>query len=145
MTLSLNKYATGPTAVGGSKGSVAAPSGTDENVLATFSVPALRKHDKLRVTALYSHTNSANNKTIKVKLGATVLASKVTTSVAGDKLVAEIANVGATNVQIGEAGAAGAIETGAGAAVLTITGTKATGGETLTLAHWTVELIQLPE
>lgn len=143
--LPLNDYPTGPTVIGGSNANATVTAdSTDEVVLATFTVPQLRKNDAVRVTAQYLHTNSANDKTVKVKLGATVLASKLTTTGAGSKLVADIANRGATNSQIGEDGAVAAIETKSGAAVITITGQKETGSETLTLARWMVELIQRP-
>lgn len=143
--LPLQDFPTGPTVIGGSNdaATVTADS-TDEVTLATFTVPALRKNDSLRVTAQYLHTNSANDKTIKVKLGSTVLGSKLTTAAAGSKLVVDIANRGATNSQIGEDGATATVETGAGEAVLSITGQKETGSETLTLAAWKVELIQRP-
>lgn len=144
--LPLQDYPTGPTAIAGSGvAAVVTAASTDEVVLATKTLPALRKHDKVRVTAMYSHTDSANDKTIRVKIGSTTVASKLTTTGTGSKLVAEIANCNATNAQIGEDGATAAVETGAGAAVVSITGQKETGAETLTLKHWTVELVQLPE
>lgn len=143
--LTLQDFPTGPTTIGGDGvAAVVTADSTDEVVLATFTLPVLRKHDKVRVTALYTHTNSANDKTVKVKLGSTVMASKLTTAAAGSKLVAEIANCNATNAQVGEDGATATVETSGGEAVVSITGQKATGSETLTLKHWTVELFQLP-
>lgn len=146
MTLPLASYATGPAVIGGSGSALTVTAdSTDEVTLASLTLPAMRKNGKLRVTVHYVHTNSANDKTVKVKLGSTVMGSKLTTAKAGDKLVVEIANCNATNAQVGEDGATATVETGTGSAVLSITGQKETGSETLTVKHWSVELVQLSD
>jgi hypothetical protein len=141
--LPLNNSPAGPTYIKGKTTATSGAADTAENTLYTAKIPPLRKNDRLRITSHVRHTNSANNKTVAVKLGGTTFHSVVTTTVAGHKMVTEIVNRGATNSQAGEAGAQGTVDTSV-ETTLTITGTKATGGETLTLEAVMVELIQPP-
>lgn len=131
-------------------------SGTAEVTLATISVPAnaLGANGRLRITTTWSYTNSANNKTMRVKFGATTFVSVVTTTTAALRHQIDISNVNATNSQkgfvtglataFGESSSAlqtGANDTTAALDIL-ITGQPATGGETITLESYLVELIR---
>lgn len=134
--------------------SVNTPADTSEDTLATIAVPAnaLGANGLLRVTALWSYTNSANNKTMRVRFGGTSMFSNVVTTTASQQMQAIIANVNATNVQKCFGGgtsftastnsiSAGAIDT-TSSANITITGTKASSGETLTLEGYVVEIFK---
>lgn len=134
---------------------------TSENTLASVTIPAgsMGPNGALRVTTVWTMTNSANNKTIAVKLGGTSGTAfcnlTLGTGIASARYEHFIANAGATNSQIGFVAAntvgfgtaAGAnvtasIDTTA-ATTLVITGTKASSGETLTLLNYLVELIRV--
>lgn len=142
---------------------VSCPADTSEDVLATITVPAnkLGANGVLRIRALFTITNSANNKTCRIRLGGiggTVMATStaITTwdTVMFDVL---IVNQNAANsqrssglVQVGAAASNGLVSaaTNATAAIDTtssttvvITGQKASSGETITLQHYLCELI----
>jgi hypothetical protein len=145
MTLPLQRSPTGPTVIGGGNSDVTAPATTAENTLASLVLPALSKNSRLRVSYGVTHTNGADDKIVKVKLGATALLTTTTTAAASDRKSVEIRNKGATNVQASNAGTTAAVETGVAGVVLSITGQKETGADSLVLTDWLVELIQLPD
>lgn len=134
---------------------------TSEETLATVAIPAgaMGANGALRVRLQWTVTNSANNKTFKVRLGGiggTAFRDIVATTVVGvtDEIV--IQNRNSASSQVGRAAAAatyGFGTTGAGATTgtintsnaqdLVITGQKASSGETLTLESYIVELCAL--
>ena len=122
----------------------------NETTLATVTVPAgiLGISGSLRVTPLYTTTNSANNKTLRVDFGGTDYWSFVVTTSVSEVAQITIRNRAATNSQIG-----GQLLTSSGfsfstnafvtSAVvsLTLTGQLANAGETVTLEGYTVEIL----
>jgi hypothetical protein len=138
---------------------VSAGANTTENTLATITIPAgaMGPNGQLRIYTLWNYTNSANNKTFRVRLGGAAgtqaLAITHTTSTQfADMRI--IQNAGVENSQIffdrgstphpgstsAGANTTAAIDTAAGT-TLVITGQKATAGEVLTLVSYSVELI----
>lgn len=128
---------------------------TAEFTFATITVPAnaMGANGRLRVSAFFSYTNSANNKTFRVRFGGTALKTDVLTTTVHSKSHLEIVNRNATNSQLASAGriAAGwgasasaqlssAIDTTA-ARDVTITGQLASAGESVNLEDYMVELI----
>jgi hypothetical protein len=142
--------------------SFAAASGaadTNENTLATVTVPAntLGANGSLRIVTYWSFTNNANNKTCRVRFsgaaGTTYYTQTYTTQLVATAEVF-IGNRNATNSQAGwfrQSNGAGstsistlstsAVDTTA-ATTLLITGQKATGTDALTLEGYIVEYIK---
>lgn len=136
---------------------VAGAADTNENALATINIPAkqLGKHGSVRVRANFTVTNSANNKTIRVRysaIGGTAMFSTVMTTTGKLVLDFVMRNAGATNSQLAHAVAVtdapavlapadvtAAVDTTAGT-TLVITGQKASAGETIQLQGYTCEL-----
>lgn len=126
---------------------------TNENTLATITIPAnmMGASGIVKVTTWWAYTNSANNKTLRIKYNGTAAASLVATTTVQAEVTAYIVNRGATNSQFvrGESKTAAAIATTAGTdaedttadSTILITGQKASGGETLTLEGYVVEVI----
>lgn len=136
---------------------VATPADTTEDVLATVTIPAntVAANGQIRVWAMFSYTNSANNKTMRARLGGiggTVYFTATRTSQLVTYAQVWIGNVNATNSQAGFY-----LETSAGATsqgtratsaidmtastTLVITGQKGLGSETLNLEGYGVEFI----
>jgi hypothetical protein len=131
---------------------------TNENILATIPIPAglMGVNGSLRVTTIWSVTNNANAKTARVRLGGiggTAFWTVALASVLSGKGLCVVMNRGAQNSQvaadpnvIGLATSAVAVTTGAidtsVAQDLVITGQKATGGDTMTLEAYCVEVVQ---
>ena len=144
--------------LGASAVAVSGAADTAENILGTVTIPAgaMGVNGILRVEALWTVTNSANNKTLRVRLGGiggTQFIGNVVTTVATARALVSIANRGAANSQISMANSfntmwgsttnavtTAAIDTSA-ATTIVITGQKASAGETLTLESYLVELI----
>ncbi len=129
---------------------------TNETILATVNVPAgaMGPNGALRVTAYFSHTNSANNKILYVKLGGVsgreFLAIQPTTS-AGNIHQRTIHNRNAQNAQVAlqhntsatfgvGTPRTGTIDTSV-SQDLVFTGTLTNAGETVTLESYLVELL----
>ena len=127
---------------------------TNENTLATITVPAgaLGSSGAVRISCLFSYTNSANNKTLRVKFGGTTYFSQVVTTTGLQSLTVGVSNrTSATqvgwfplnpnpyNAQAGSA-VTSSVDTSAAVTIL-ITGQKATAGETLTLECYSVEIM----
>ncbi len=144
----------GSSAVGVSGGA-----DTNENILATITVPAgaMGLNGILRWDALFTHTSSANNKILRVRfggIGGTTYLSLTNTTTATYRDFGALQNRGAANSQVGKSSnsttsafsatgtavTTSAIDTSA-ATTLVITGQKASAGETLTLEQYLVELI----
>lgn len=130
-------------------------SGTAEVALATIAIPAMGAKDILRITSLWSYTNSANAKTLRVRLGGlagTAIFATAPTTTAQAAFQQNIYNSNATNVQkMFNSSAPFSITTGALAAAavqtnagfdLVLSGQPANAGETITLEGYTVELIR---
>lgn len=136
---------------------VSGPADTNENILATINIPAgaMGLNGILRITTVWSITNSANNKTLRIRLGGiggTAHFALVTTTSAMHFDTRMIANRNAANSQVSfhsaslpptsnGAAIAGSIDTSV-AQTLVITGQKASAGETITLESYLVELLR---
>lgn len=129
---------------------------TSEVALASIVVPtlALGPNGIIEGTALFAMTNSANNKTVRVRFGnglsGTAFVTNVLTTSAATRVWFTIHNSNANNIQIGglanggfggtaSANVAGAIDTTA-EQTLTISGQLASAGETITLASYIARL-----
>lgn len=134
-------------------GAIASPADTNENTLATVTVPAnvLGKSGLVKVTAFWTTTSSANNKTLAIKFGGTAVVSNVHTTVAGVRHEVIVGNAGATNSQIAtsntftpaaviNAETTAAIDTTADVNIV-FNATKASAGETATLKGYIVEVL----
>lgn len=139
--------------------SVASPTtgDTTENTLATCTVPAasMGANGIVRITTVFSYTNSANAKSLRVKFGGTTYQNTSVTTTASVRYQAQIANVNATNSQKGSntAGNMGTASSGSpvtsavdttAAVTILITGQNSNSGETITLESYLVELIPYP-
>lgn len=128
---------------------------TSETTLATIPVPAglMGLNGVLRVTAMWTVTNSANNKALRVVFGGSLFSGVDLTTTASAQFQTHIRNRGAANSQIGfivssgfpfatsgGSPVTGAVNT-AVAQNLLITGQLASGAETITLEAYTVELL----
>jgi hypothetical protein len=133
---------------------------TTETVLATIAIPAgvMGLNGVLRVTATWGHTNSANNKTLRIRAGGTgidgtaYITGAATTTVV-TRAQAHIGNRNSASSQVGGSPAinasfgstsvalpTSAIDTTA-AFNIYITGLLASSGETVSLENYIVELI----
>lgn len=128
---------------------------TTENTLATIAIPAgaMGPNGILKVTSLWSYTNSANNKTLRMRLGGaagTVFMEIGNTTSAYYYSQRIIQNRNSASSQIGHAGGtatfttstlatSGTINT-ANAQDLVLTGQLASAGETITLEGYIVEI-----
>jgi len=131
---------------------------TAETALASITIPAgaMGPNGILRVTTEWSYTNSANNKTLRTRLGSglsgTVFDSIVPTTNAFQRRQCDIRNRNAENAQIGPPAAyiagfgtstgaplTGTVDTSL-AQTLALTGQLASAGETITLESYVVEL-----
>lgn len=140
---------------------VSCPVDATEDLLATINVPGglLGPNGTIRTTLLATVTNSANNKTLRVRygagsggLGGTTINSGVVTAVASIYRQFAVSNRGVANSQIGmqngnvvdsfgsstNAVTPAAIDSAALSSVV-ISGQKATAGETFTLESYLVE------
>ena len=128
---------------------------TNENTLVTVAVAAgaMGVNGMLRVTTLWSYTNSGNVKTKRVRLGGTeflALANTTQASSANGKIITNrnsaAAQVSFNAASGGFGNSTGAVATGtvntAVAQDLLITAQKATGTETISLESYTVELLR---
>lgn len=136
---------------------VACPADTSEDVLATITIPAgaMGPNGALRISSNWTVTNSANNKSLRIRLGGIggtqFLLQVLTGSIAVSDL-RMIQNRGAANSQVGgpaqmpattlsgTACVTSAVDTSV-STTLVITGQKALAGEVLTLESYLVELI----
>ena len=147
-----------PYAVSQSAVAASCDASTDENVLATITIPAgmLGANGLIRIGAAWSWTASANNKTFRYRLGGlggTVLRAPTFTTTTGIADVCIFANVNSQSSQKGllpqgvqspygnssSGFATAAIDTSV-ATTIVITGQKASAGETLTLEGYICEL-----
>lgn len=124
---------------------------TNETTLASIALPPLITGDQVRVRSIWSYTSSANNKTLRARLGATSISSNLYTNTASAPLDFLIGIRGAASQVTGLATGLGTssnsspvastIDVSAGA-TLTLNGLLANAGETVTLEEWVVELLR---
>jgi hypothetical protein len=133
---------------------------TNENALATITVPpgAMGLNGVLRISTLWTTTNNANAKTLRIRFsgaaGTQYFSQNVASSLATGTIHL-IANRGVANSQVGyPAGSAATVYGPSGNGVVTsavdtaaattivISCQKATAGDTITLEGYTVELIK---
>ena len=125
---------------------------TSETTLATITIPAgaMGANGLIRVSSVWSYTNSANNKTLRCRFGGTSVAASIFTTTTSAPLNCLIANRNSASSQV--VGLASglfaatnttlttpAINT-ANAVDITLLGTLASGSETITLESYLVEL-----
>jgi hypothetical protein len=127
---------------------------TNETTLATVTIPAgaMRANGSVEIISQWSGTASANNKTRKVKFGATVYHGVAATTSPLVRVFTRIMNRGAANSQVGPnnndangwTASAGSLQTSAvdttAAVSITFTGQLASAGETITLENYVVKL-----
>lgn len=130
---------------------------TNEVAMATIPLPPMAAGDAVRVTALWSHTNSANNKTMRTRLGGlagTAFRALVTTTTAVFTDEYTIRNRGTAATQVAQPGSSGvafgttaiAVSTGSvdtsTSKDLVLSAQLALGSESITLEGYTVELLK---
>ena len=136
---------------------VSCPADTSEDILATITVPAgaIGANGQLRIWQLWSCTNNANSKTMRVRLGGvsgTQFLNAGVASIASWQNVTIIRNRNSQSSQIGYANnqgtpfaittttnQTGAVDTSASQDIV-ISGQKGTAGDALTLEAYMVEL-----
>jgi hypothetical protein len=118
-------------------------------VTCTVNRKYMGPNGRLLIRATFSHTNSANNKTLRVRfngIGGTAYLSQVDTTTAAFTANVRIANRGLTNSQVGAvegsvvAPTTSAVDTTL-AVPIVITGQLANTGETVTLESYSIELV----
>lgn len=134
---------------------VSCPADTTEDVLATVTIPAgaMGISGAVRVTTVWTITNSANAKTLRMRFGGTSGTAYLSTAATTSASFSDchlISNRGSASSQVGSAqaiglgGSAAAVITSsvdtASATTIVISGQKASAGETLTLESYLVEL-----
>lgn len=128
---------------------------TTETTLATITVPAnaMGANGRIEITTMWSYTNSANNKTLKVKFGGTTLQNITATTTASLQVAMMIANRNAANSQVaspnsstGSGATTNAVQTAAidttAAVTILLTAQLANTGETITLEAYSVKLFK---
>lgn len=126
----------------------------NENALATITLPAntLGPNGSVEILATWAMTNSANNKTTRVRFSGaagTEFQNRIITTQASSQQLTSISNAGAANAQRGmglgspgngettNAIVVGAVDTTADTTIV-ISGQKASAGETLTLVKYRI-------
>lgn len=125
---------------------------TGKTVLASTVIPAgqIQTNDTLRVTAYFSCTSSANNKTGYVTLGQTDFGTQVVTTVGGFKMQTNIRmrtqQSQVSSLQGPVNGSGQALATGTAdmtqAQTLTISGQLASGAESIQLLFYSVQVVR---
>lgn len=138
---------------------ISAPADTTEDILATIKIKGglMGRNGFLRVTAAMTVTSSANNKSLRARLGGiggtNFISATVSTGILFESAVGIIRNRNSESAQVvvtsmgsltgagnvGTAVSTGAVDTSVDQD-LVITGQKALGSETLTLEHFIVEV-----
>lgn len=137
--------------------SAALTGSTTETVIASVTIPAgALKNAALRLDTQWSHTNNANNKTLKMTIGGQTVFSVVQTTTASTSDLRTISNPGTGDVQRGpNASATGATAFGgATGATLALTldtdsplviefrGQLANAADSITLEDYVVEIVK---
>lgn len=124
---------------------------TNETTLATITIPAgaMGPNGQVEVEVVFSFPNSANTKTMRVKLGGTLASSTATTANASFQGKSRIANRNSASSQVAPGALVMSTTTSAvntltintaSAADITITGQLANSGETITLESYLVRI-----
>lgn len=136
---------------------VTAPADTNENTLATCTISPgiLGINGSLKVRAIWSNTNNVNNKSYIVRLGGAGGTLYSFTLASQTNVVLEVwifargatnSQVGMTRITTGSTSVIGSVTTGAidmtASQTILIRGTKAVGGDTLTLESYSIEMYQ---
>ena len=138
---------------------VTAPLTTNEEVLATITVPAglMKTEGQLKITTLWSYTNSTNIKTLRVRfggIGGTAYLSNAAGATLTSQTLTLIRNRNSATSQVGYASGSTASFAGSTSPVVTsnvntvlettivITGQKAVNSESIVLESYTIELIK---
>ena len=128
---------------------------TNENVLATVTIPGgvIGANGALRITPVWSYTNSGNIKTLRVRLGGTQIGTAGPTTTATLQSYFMVRNRNDEASQVSSVLGAGAVSSASAVTTtavntaadvsLTITAQKATGSETVTLEGYNVELMRI--
>ena len=154
-TMILGSARQGVVTLARSAAAVSGAANTSENSLASVALPVLGANDAVRIQAVFSNNNNANNKTFRVRLNGvagTVLASQVQTTAVLTVFDILLMNRNAQNSQfalartiqaaaIAAATATASIDTSA-SRTLELTAQKATAGDTATLEAYVVELFR---
>jgi hypothetical protein len=149
-----------PIILAQSSAAVSGAADTNENALATITVPAgaMGVNGRLRITALWTVNNNANAKTARIRFSGASGTEYTSLNLASQASFSQqtyIANRGAANSQVGPANnqtfggwaatgtavTTSAVDTTAATTVV-ISGQKATAGDTMTLESYLVELIK---
>lgn len=146
-----------PRIVAQSAVAVSGPADTAENVLATITVPggAMGPNGAIRITSIWGFTNNVNAKTPRLRIGGpagTILWAPAAASIAVLTAHRYIFNRGAQNSQVAAPTDVNGYGTSTGALVtsavdtaqdftLVLSGQKATGGDTLRLDAYSVEVL----
>ena len=132
---------------------------TDETTLATVTIPAnaIGANGTVEIYAVYSYTNSANSKTLRIRFGGTsgtAYFNTASTTTANFRTNFTIANANSTNAQVGgsPAGLIAASSTAASTSSVDTTapvdivfrGLLANSSETITLVHYWVRVTRVP-
>jgi len=132
---------------------------TNETALRTIAIPAnaLGANGFVRVTFVFSHTNSVNTKTVRVRLNGvagTIYYSTANTTTTSGRAEIEIFNRNATNSQVGFLTASAGFSNGLAAGVITsaidttasvdlvVTGQLTNTGETVAVESYVVEVVK---
>jgi hypothetical protein len=128
---------------------------TSETTLATVSIPAgmIGPNGFLKVTTLWTYTNSANNKTPRIKYGGTTFKDPTLTTTSSWENITMIGNRNNAAVQVARgstqnqvlipliaSNTAGAVNSAAAQDVV-LTAQLASAGETLTLEYYIIEVL----
>ncbi len=133
---------------------VSAPADTNEDILATITIPGgtLGLNGQFELRTLFTVNNNANAKTLRVRLGGiggTIYETINAANNVSANLLTQFANRGAANSQVGAPNTAyglstsavitSAVDTSADTTVV-ITGQKAVAGDTITLESYIAEI-----
>ena len=126
---------------------------TTETTLATMTIPAnaMGPNGQIEIIPLWSFTNSANTKTMRVKFGGTAFYTQTTTTTAVTQALIRITNRNSASSQVGAPGVNAGVgnftaavitsaENTASPVTLTITGQLTNTGETITLESYLVRV-----
>lgn len=121
-----------------------------EETYGSYTIPGktLSKKGALRIEGVFKHTNGADDKTMKVKLGSTTYYTKLNTTGTGHEFSVDIVNLADNDVNVSMSGDAATIVEGtedtATDLLLAITGQKETAGDLLQLKWWRASLMNIP-
>lgn len=144
-----------PIQIAQSNTQIVAPGDALENVLATVTIPPLAANDSIRVSAFFTFTNSANNKTCSIKWAGNTLWTRTRSTTALEAPLFTVRNRNSVSSQVSLGPNVGSDQTSSSVVAvstfaintgvpttLTFTGQKDVAGETLTLESVIVEVLK---